>query len=232
MEGALVEKSNHAVWLSAHELAAHLAGIIDISDDAISSSNLEGRVLSWNRGATRLYGWPAADALASAPNLIPAELRDFEDRILQQVLGTGTVEHYDSKRQRRDGSLVDVAITLAATRNSTGHISGIAQIARNLSERREAGPANVLSTGAAHDFNNLLTIIVTYSALVLEALEADSPLRSDLEEISQAGRRAAELTRELWASGTPSDPVRASETILISEPGERASPGGNTKNCA
>ena len=108
MEGALVEKNNHVVALSDHELVARLAGIIDVSDDAISSSNLEGRLLSWNRGATRLYGWAAADALTTDPTLlIPAELRDFEDRILQRVLRGELVERYDSQRLRKDGSLVE-----------------------------------------------------------------------------------------------------------------------------
>jgi PAS domain S-box-containing protein len=207
MEGALCEKSNHAATLSDHELAAHLAGILDVSDDAISSSNLQGRLLSWNRGATRLYGWAAIDALATAPKLIPAELRDFENGILQHVLHAGTVERYETRRLRKDGSLVEVAIIVAATRNSFGHISGVAQIARDLSEHRPAvvEPVGALTDGAAHDFNNLLSIIVTYSALVLETLEANSPLRSDLEEISQAAGRAAELTRELWTLGRSPD---------------------------
>jgi PAS domain S-box-containing protein len=224
MEGALIEKTNHAVALSDHELVAHLAGIIDVSDDAISSSNLEGRLLSWNRGATRLYGWAAADALTTGPTLIPSELRDFEDRILQRVLRGEVVERYDSQRLRKDGSLVEVAVTVSATRDSAGHISGVAQIARDLSERRKA----------AHDFNNLLSIIITYSSLALEALEPDSPLRSDLMEVCQAAGRAAELTRQLWALGRAAATARASETILLAGPGaqESASSRSSTKTCA
>jgi PAS domain S-box-containing protein len=247
MEGALFEKSHHVAGLSDRELVAHLAGIIDVSDDAISSSNLEGRLLSWSRGATRLYGWAAVDALTTGPTLIPRELRDFEDRILQRVLRGEVVERYDSQRLRKDGSLVEVAITVSATRDSAGHISGVAQIARDLSEHRKAERSVRLAeerlsqaqqleaAGAlAHDFNNLLSIIVTYSSLVLEALEPDSPLRSDLIEVSQAAGRAAELTRQLWALGKAAGTARASETILLAGPGaqESASPHSSTKNCA
>src|SRR5687768_15920858 len=186
MEGALIEKTNHVVALSDHELVAHLAGILDVSDDAISSSNLQGRLLSWNRGATRLYGWAAVDALTTGPTLIPIELRDFEERILQRVLRGEVVERYDSQRLRKDGSLVEVAVTVSATRDSAGHISGVAQIARDLSEQRKAEQsarlaeerlnqaqqleaAGALADRAAHDFNNLLSIIITYSSLALEA---------------------------------------------------------------
>jgi two-component system, cell cycle sensor histidine kinase and response regulator CckA len=251
MEGALIEKTNHVVALSDHELVAHLAEIIDISDDAISSSNLEGRLLSWNRGATRLYGWVAPDALTTSPTLIPSELRDFEERILQRVLRGEVVERYDSQRLRKDGSLVEVAVTVLATRDSAGRISGVAQIARDLSEQRKAEQsarlaeerlnqaqqleaAGALADRAAHDFNNLLSIIITYSSLALEALEPDSPLRSDLMEVSQAAGRAAELTRQLWAPGRPAATARASETILLTGPGaqESASSRNSTRNCA
>jgi PAS domain S-box-containing protein len=233
MEGALIEKDGNVVGLSDHELAAHLGAIIEASDDAISSSNLEGRLLTWNRGATRLYGWAAVDALKTDRTLfIPAELLDFEERISQRVLR----------------GEVDVSINVSATRDSAGRISGVAQISRDLSERRkaeqmarlaeerlsQAPKTAALTSGAAHDFNNLLTIIVTYSSLVLEALEPDSPLRSDLVEIHQAGARASELTRELWTLGRAPEASRNSETILLGGAAaqESTSPRGGTKNCA
>lgn len=238
MAGALIEEDDHVLVLSDRELAAHLAGIIDVSEDAISSSNLDGRLLSWNQGATRLYGWAAVDAMATDRTLlIPAELHDFEDQILQRVLRGELVERYESQRLRKDGSLVEVAITLLATRDPTGRISGVTQIARDLSERRQAEHSArlaedllsqaqrtaALTGGIAHDFNNLLSIIVTYSSLVLEALEPDSPLRSDLVEISQATGRAAELTRELCVLGRAADTSRDSETSLLVRPGAHES---------
>jgi len=247
MEGELIEKTHHVVALSDRELSAHLAEIIDVCDDAISSSDLEGRLLSWNRGAARLYGWAAVDALTTGPMLIPTELRDFEDRILQRVLRGEVVERYDSQRLRKDGSLVEVAITMSAMRDAAGHISGVAQIAHALSEHREAersarhaeerlSQAQQLDAAGAlaHDFNNLLSIIMTYSSLVLEALEPDSPLRSDLIEVCQAARRAAELTRQLCALGRAAGTARASETILLAGPSAQdpASAPRGTKNCA
>lgn len=248
MEGALIEQSSNVGPLSDRELVAHLTGIIDASDDAIISSNLEGRLLSWNQGATRLYGWAAVDALMiDRTQLIPAEICDFEDRILQRVLRGELVGHYDSQRLRKDGSLVDVSITVSATRDSAGRVSGVAQFARDLSDRRRAEQSARLAEerlsqaqkleaagertgGVVHDLNNLLSIIVTYSSLVLEGLEPDSPLRSDLVEISQAGGRAAELTRELWAPSRAADTSRASETILLAGPVAQELPG--SKNCA
>jgi PAS domain S-box-containing protein len=203
----------------AHELAARLAAIIEASDDAITSSNLEGQLVSWNQGAARLYGWPLSEALAGdRASFIPPERRAFEDQVLRRVLRGEVVEQYDSERLRKDGSVVEVALTVSATRDSAGKISGVAQIARDLTERRKAelssrrteerlGQAQkmeavgALAAGVAHDFNNLLSVIMTYTALIMEELKPDDSSLCDLEEVRGAAERAAELTRQLLALG-------------------------------
>ena len=203
----------------AHEMAARLAAIIEASDDAITSSDLAGHVISWNQGAARLYGWPGVDVLAGDWKLsIPADLHAFEADVRERVLRGEIVEQYDSRRSCKDGSIVEVAVTVSATRDSAGKISGVAQIGRDLTERRKVELSSrraeaqlnqaqkmeavgALAGGVAHDFNNLLSVIMTYSILVLEELEPDDPKRADLQEVCGAAERAAELTRQLLALG-------------------------------
>jgi two-component system cell cycle sensor histidine kinase/response regulator CckA len=203
----------------ADELAARLAAIVESSDDAILSTNLGGQITSWNAGAERLYCWPASDALAEQLTaLIPPELAGFEAGVLERVLRGELVDHYDSRRLRKDGSMVEVAVTVSSTRDATGEISGVAQIARDLTEHRKAELSGrqaeeqlrqaqkmealgALAGGVAHDFNNLLSIVLTYTILAMEDLEPDSPLCSDLTEVRQAAERATELTHQLLALG-------------------------------
>ncbi len=123
----------------AEEASARLAAIVQSSDDAIISKDLDGVITSWNAGATRLFGYTAREAIGqSVTMLIPAERLNEEVDILRHIRRGERIEHYDTIRLRKDGSLVDVSLTISPIRDSQGNIIGASKIARDITERKDA----------------------------------------------------------------------------------------------
>lgn len=148
--------------------------------------------------------------------VIPPQLREDAADVRRRILNGETVAPYDTTRVRKDGSLVEVNLVVSATRDHAGRVMGIAKSARDLTERRKAAAQleqmeaqfrqaqkmeaiGVLAGGIAHDFNNLLSVIISCTAIILEEMKPDDPLRDDIQEIARAGERAALLTRQLLA---------------------------------
>jgi PAS domain S-box-containing protein len=126
--------------LDEYEARAHLAAIVDSSDDAISSKTVDGIITSWNRGAERLYGYPAGEALGSHVSLVvPAERLEELDRITEQIKRGERVERLQTVRITKEGKLVDVSLTLSPIYDHEGRLTGVSTIARDISEevRRE-----------------------------------------------------------------------------------------------
>lgn len=121
---------------------AHLAAIVESSDDAIISKDLNGIITSWNRAAKNLFGYSAEEAIGQPITLvIPADHIDEESRILEQIRHGETVDHYETMRKRKDGSLVDISLTVSPLRDTEGNIIGASKIARNITERKRAEEA-------------------------------------------------------------------------------------------
>ncbi len=123
---------------SAREEAL-LAAIVASSDDAIFSKTPDGTITSWNAGAGRLYGY-SADEMVGQPIsiLIPEHRRGEEQRLLDEVMAGGLVDHYETDRRRKDGSVVQVSLTVSPIRDLDGSIVGASVIARDITERRRA----------------------------------------------------------------------------------------------
>ncbi|HET6654754.1 MAG TPA: chemotaxis protein CheB [Gammaproteobacteria bacterium] len=123
-----------------HEVErAELAAIVDSSDDAIVSKNLDGVILTWNKGAEKLYGYSAEEAVGQpATMLMPPDRQDEEPGILERIRRGEVVDHYETVSQRKDGALMDISLTVSPTRNGKGKIVGASRIARDVSERRIA----------------------------------------------------------------------------------------------
>ncbi len=116
--------------------AALLAAIVESSDDAIISTDLAGIIATWNKGAERIFGYTTAETIGrSFTILIPAESFEGESQILKEVLKGKRVEHYETVRQRKDGSLIDISLTISPLKDEDGNIVGAAKIARDISER-------------------------------------------------------------------------------------------------
>jgi PAS domain S-box-containing protein len=119
--------------------SAWLAAIIDSSDDAIVSKTLGGVITSWNRGAERIFGYNAAEAIGQRISLIiPRERLPEEDAVLAQIVRGEQVDHFETVRRTKDGRLVDISLTVSPVRDDTGRIIGASKIARDITERRRA----------------------------------------------------------------------------------------------
>jgi PAS domain S-box-containing protein len=116
---------------------AHLAAIIDSSDDAIVSKTLDGIITSWNPAAERMFGWTAAEAIGKHITLIiPRERHAEEEGVLARIRRGERIEHFDTVRITKDGRLVDVSITVSPIRDGDGHIIGASKIGRDIGDRR------------------------------------------------------------------------------------------------
>src|SRR5437870_465328 len=122
---------------SLDDLRARLAAIVDWSDDAIVSKTLDGVITSWNRGAERIFGWSAAEAVGRHISLIiPHDRRAEEADVLDRIRRGERVDHYETLRITRDGRLLDISLTVSPVRDVSGRIVGASKIARDISERR------------------------------------------------------------------------------------------------
>ena len=116
-----------------------LASIVECSDDAIVSKDLNGIISSWNPGAERLFGYTADEVVAkSITQLFPPGLIDEEWAILSRIRDGDRIEHYETVRRRKDGSLVDVSLTVSPLRNAAGKVTGVIKIARDITARKKA----------------------------------------------------------------------------------------------
>ncbi|MEH2461199.1 sensor histidine kinase [Nostoc sp.] len=122
----------------AEEALFHLAAIVESSEDAIISKTLDGVIISWNLGAERLFGYKAQEAIGqSVTMLLPVERMTEEAQIIQELRQGKRVEHFETVRQRKDGTLIDISLTISPVKNTTGRIIGASKIARDISTRKQ-----------------------------------------------------------------------------------------------
>jgi PAS domain S-box-containing protein len=115
------------------------SAIVDSSDDAIVSKNLHSIVMSWNSGAERIFGYSAQEMIGqSITLLLPPDRPEEEAKILARLQKGERVEHYETRRRRKDGSLIDVSLTISPIRNDSGVIVGASKIARDITSQKEA----------------------------------------------------------------------------------------------
>nr|WP_249156073.1 PAS domain S-box protein [Bradyrhizobium japonicum] len=124
---------------TAERDAQQLAAIVESSDDAIVSKNLDGVIQSWNDGAERLFGYRKEETIGqSITMLIPTDRQDEKPRILAKIRAGERVQHYETVRKRKDGSLIDISLTISPIQDSSGRIVGASKIARDITERKLA----------------------------------------------------------------------------------------------
>jgi PAS domain S-box-containing protein len=117
---------------------AILAAIVESSDDAIVSKDLNGVVTSWNRGAERIFGYTAEEMIGQPIlRLIPPEWPDEEPKILGRIIRGERIDHYDTVRLRKDGTRIQVSVTISPIRDASGTIVGASKVARDISQQRE-----------------------------------------------------------------------------------------------
>ena len=192
----------------AREAQARYDLIVESSDDAIISKNLEGTILSWNAGAERLFGFTAAEAMGkSIRMIIPAELRTEEDKILQSTGAGERIEHYETTRITKHGKKLDVSLTISPLRDSAGVVIGSSKIARDITERRRA----VQTLRESEERFRL----IANTAPVLIWIAGTNKLCTFFNQtwLNFTGRPLAQELGEGWASGVhPDDLERCLET--------------------
>ena len=177
----------------AEEVRNRLAAIVDSSDDAIISKDLNGIVTSWNAAATRLFGYLPEEIVGrSILTIIPPELQSEEPAILATLRSGMKIDHYETVRVHKDGSRLQVSLTISPIRDSTGRIVGASKIARDIGERLHMQEAMIeseklaatgrMAAAIAHEINNPLEAVTNLAYL----LSSDPTL-------SESGKKFAEL---------------------------------------
>jgi len=194
-----------------------LAAIVQTANDAIISKRPDGTITSWNAAATGLFGYSADEAVGKPITIVvPSDRLDEEAALIARVVAGERVEHFETRRLRKDGTEVVVSISLAPILDAAGTVVGVSKTARDLTGQRKGAEALLrteeqlrqaqkmeavgrLAGGIAHDFNNVLSVILSYSAMLLGDLPPKDPAAGDIDEIRKAALRAADLTRQLLA---------------------------------
>jgi len=186
-----------------------LQSLVQTSPLAIIALDLEGNVKSWNAAAERIFGWTEAEAMGRRNPIIPDDKSDEFLDSLDLTRRGGMFTNFETTRNRKDGSVIDVSLSSAPLIDGKGNIHGSVTVIADTTERKQLEEQlrqsqkmeaiGRLAGGVAHDFNNLLTAIIGYSQLALGRLHQEDPMRKDLEEIEHAGQRAAALTGQLLA---------------------------------
>ena len=140
---------------------ARLAAIVESSDDAIISKDLNGIITSWNKGAELIFGYLAEEVIGkSIKILIPPELHHEEDTIIERIRSGHRIEHYETVRQRKYGGQVDISLTISPIKDAQGRIVGASKIARDITERKRAeAQIAMLAREAEHRVKNVLATV-------------------------------------------------------------------------
>ena len=177
----------------------HLAAIVESSDDAIVSKDLNGIITSWNQGAERIFGYTAAEVIGKPVAILSApDRRDEMPRILAEIAQGRRIEHIETRRRRKDGQIIDVALTVSPVRNAAGQIVGASKIARDISDRKLAEQERTLLLAREQ-----------------EAFERSQWIQGELKRSNEELRRANQ-DLEMFAYSASHDLQEPLRTISIS----------------
>jgi two-component system, chemotaxis family, CheB/CheR fusion protein len=212
---------------NVEEARLWLAAIVESSDDAVIGKDVNGVITSWNAAAARIFGYAAEEIVGcSGRTLIPPELRDEELGIRQKLQSGERVEHYATRRRRKDGTPFDVSLTISPVKDAAGRIIGFLKIARDLSDRKRAEAALVesqrfaaagrMAAAIAHEVNNPLEAITNLAYLLTTNSslneEARGFARMLLDEVGRASRVTKQTLTYFRESNEPA-PVRLPELL-------------------
>jgi len=198
------------------ETRARLALIVDSSEDAILTKDLQGTITSWNRGAERIYGYSAGEIIGkNIAVIIPADCPNEIPDILRKIARGERVEQHESVRLTKDGRTLNMSISVSPLHDAADTVVGASAIARDVTAQKRAEgqlrqsqkmeAIGRLAGGVAHDFNNILGIINSCAEFLRDRIEATAEPALYVENIGKAIERGRSLTKQLLAfSRTPS----------------------------
>jgi PAS domain S-box-containing protein len=199
--------------------AFKLAAIVESSDDAIISKDLNGTILSWNKGAARIFGYTPEEIIGKhASILFSPDSQDEEEIVREKLKEEEYFRNFETIRVKKDGTHFPVAITASLIKNISGEPTGISIICRDITLEKQTAQAYIeseeqlrqsqkveavgrLAGGIAHDFNNFLAVIMLHIDMLNLQLPADSSLRYRVSEIKTVTENAAGMVKQLLAFG-------------------------------
>lgn len=206
----ITHEKHAALRLSqAEEARSRLAAIVESSEDAIISKDLNSIITSWNKAAERTFGYKAEEIIGkSILLLIPPEMHHEEPEIIRRLAAGERIEHYETQRIRKDGKRIDVSLTVSPLRDSSGQVIGGSKIARDITQKKRSEHAlrmaerlatvGRLAATVSHEINNPLEAVVNLVYLSRQALRANqvAEVGQFLEMAEQELTRVTHLTRQ------------------------------------
>ena len=180
---------------NADEIGQRLAAIVQSSDDAIISKDLNGIIKSWNFGAERIFGYRAAEVIGKPITiLIPPNHENEEPIIIGRIVKGERVDHYETLRQRKDGSLIHISLSVSPIRNSAGTIIGASKIARDITATKRAqDKLSLVMQELNHRIKNLFAVASGVVAVSARSAATPKELASSIQSRLSALSRAHDL---------------------------------------
>jgi PAS domain S-box-containing protein len=217
---------------NAEQAQNQLAAIVQSSDDAIVSKDLNGIVTSWNPAAERIFGYKAEEIVGRPITLIiPLELHDDEPRILGKIRRGERIDHFETVRVRKNGERLDVSLTVSPVKDETGRVVGAAKIARDITENKKVERAlrlteklasvGRLAATIAHEINNPLESVTNLIYLARRDADNARRLQNHLELATRELDRVAHIARQTLgfyrdtAAPMPMDVPRSMDDLML-----------------
>lgn len=199
-----------------HLALEQLGSLVETSEDAIITKDLNGIITSWNKGAERIFGYEANEVIGKPINLlIPSDRIDEEPSILERLRRGQRIRHYETVRRRKDGEIIDISLSVSPLADSTGTIVGASKIARDITDKKRAqAQQEMLVREMSHRVKNAFTVVNGIVAMSAKYAKPQNVAR-DIQARLVALARAHDLTRPGLLSTDPKQSQRTTFRALI-----------------